>query len=188
MENETQAGSINSDILAGKWKQISGELKAWWGKLTDDDISWIGGQKDKLMGLLQERYGYTREQAQREIDRRLGEYGDQVAGVIASVSAKAQELGATAAKKANEAAPLVGEKMESLATSIRERAPRDDTLGTATTKLAEGLESASSYLQEKKFEHLGEDLKGLVRRYPLQSLLVSFGLGFLFAGRNKTKY
>ena len=96
-----------------------------------------------------------------------------------------RSIGATAAKKANEAAPLIGEKIESLATSIREKAPRDSTLGTATTKVAEGLESASYYLKEKRFEYLGEDLQGLVRRYPLQSLMVGFGLGFLLAGRKK---
>jgi uncharacterized protein YjbJ (UPF0337 family) len=187
MENATQTGSFNRDILAGKWKQISGELKTWWGKLTDDDVHWIGGQKEKLVGLLQERYGYTREQAEQEIERRLQEYGDKVAGVVASVSAKAQEFGAKAAKKANETAPFVGEKMGTLATSIRERAPREGTLGTATTKVAEGLESASYYLQEKRFEHLGDDFRGLVRRYPLQSLLIGFGLGFLLAGGNKKK-
>jgi uncharacterized protein YjbJ (UPF0337 family) len=187
MENATQSGSFNSDILGGKWKQISGELKTWWGKLTDDDVHWIAGQKEKLMGLLQERYGYTREQAEQEIEHRLQEYGDKVGGVVAGVSAKAQEFGAKAAKKANEAAPFVGEKMGTLATSIRERAPRDGTLGTATTKVAEGLESASYYLKEKRFEHVGDDLRGLVRRYPLQSLLVGLGLGFLLAGRNKKK-
>jgi hypothetical protein len=47
------------------------------------------------------------------------------------------------------------------------------------------LESASNYLQEKKFDHLGEDFRGLVRRYPLQSVLVGLGLGFLLAGRKK---
>jgi len=187
MENDMQSSSMNSHVLAGQWKQISGELKSWWGKLTDDDVYWIGGEVDKLTGLLQEKYGYTREQAEQEIDRRLQEYGDKVAGVVASASAKAQELGANAAKKANEAAPVIGEKMESLATSIREKAPRDGTLGTASTKVAEGLESASYYLKEKRFEYLGEDLQGLVRRYPLQSLLVGFGLGFFLSGLNKTK-
>jgi len=185
MENNIETNPVNQDILAGKWKQIRGELKTWWGKLTDDDVDTIGGQKDKLTGLLQEKYGYTREQAEQEIERRFQEYGDKTAGILANVSAKAQELGATAAKKAIEAAPLVGEKMESLATAIRERAPRQGTLGTATTKVAEGLESASHYLQERKFDHLGEDFRGLVRRYPLQSILVGLGLGFLLAGRNK---
>jgi hypothetical protein len=53
--------------------------------------------------------------------------------------------------------------------------------------VAEGLESASYYLKEKKFEYLGEDLRGLIRRYPLQSVLVGFGLGFLLAVRNKKR-
>src|SRR5262245_45677324 len=187
MENDIQSSSMNSHILSRQWKQISGELKSWWGKLTADDVYWVDGEMDKLTGLLQEKYGYTREQAEQEIERRLEKYGGKVAGVVRNVSARAQEFGATAAKKANEAAPLIGEKMESLATSIRERAPRDGTLGTASTSVAEGLESAGYYLKEKKFEYLGEDLRGLVRRYPLQCLLVGFGLGLLLAGRNKIK-
>jgi uncharacterized protein YjbJ (UPF0337 family) len=185
MENNIETGSMNQDILAGKWKQMRGELKTWWGKLTDDDVDRIGGQKDKLIGLLQERYGYTREQAEQEIERRLQEYGDKTEGAVASMSAKVQELGGTAARKANEAAPIIGEKMKSLASVIREKAPREGAIGTTATKVAEGLESASYYLQEKKFDHLGEDFRGLVRRYPLQSLLIGLGLGFLVAGRNR---
>jgi uncharacterized protein YjbJ (UPF0337 family) len=185
MENNIETGSMNQDILAGKWKQMRGELKTWWGKLTDDDVDRIGGQKDKLIGLLQERYGYTREQAEQEIERRLQEYGDKTEGAVASMSAKVQELGGTAARKANEAAPIIGEKMKSLASVIREKAPREGKIGTTATKVAEGLESASYYLQEKKFAHLGEDFRGLVRRYPLQSLLIGLGLGILVAGRNR---
>ncbi len=60
MENNIETDSMNRDILAGKWKQMRDKLKTWWGKLTDDDFDRIGGQKDKLTGLLQERYGYSR--------------------------------------------------------------------------------------------------------------------------------
>jgi hypothetical protein len=101
------------------------------------------------------------------------------------MSVKAREFGATAAKKANEAAPVIGEKMKSLASVIRGKTPREGKIGTTATKVADGLESASNYLQEKKFDHLGEDFRGLVRRYPLQALLVGLGLGFLLAGRKK---
>jgi uncharacterized protein YjbJ (UPF0337 family) len=183
MENNIETGSLNRDILAGKWKQMRGELKTWWGKLTDDDVDRIGGQKDELIGLIQERYGYTREQAEQEIERRLQEYGDKTGGAVASMSAKVQELGGTAARKANEAAPVIGEKMKSLASVIREKAPREGALGTSANKVAKGLESASYYLQEKKFDHLGEDFRGLVRRFPLKTLLIGLGLGFLVAGR-----
>ena len=183
MENNIETNPMNPDILAGKWRQMRGDLKTWWGKLSDDDFERIGGQKDKLIGLIQERYGYAREQAEQEVERRLQEYGDKTGGAVARISARAREFGATAAKKANEAAPVIGEKVKSLASVIRGKAPREGKMGTTATKVAGGLESASTYLQEKKFDYLGEDFRGLVRRYPLQSLLVGLGFGFLLGGR-----
>jgi len=62
---------MNSDVFAGKWKQIRGGAKEWWGKLTDDDLEKVDGKCDKLVGLLQERYGYAREKAEEEINRRV---------------------------------------------------------------------------------------------------------------------
>lgn len=57
---------MNWDQIEGNWKQFQGEAKRRWGKLTDDDMTAISGQKDKLMGKLQERYGYAKEQAEKE--------------------------------------------------------------------------------------------------------------------------
>jgi uncharacterized protein YjbJ (UPF0337 family) len=65
---------MNKDILEGKWKQIRGEAKAWWAKLTDDDLDRAAGKFEVLTGVLQERYGYTRERAAEEIDRRVTEF------------------------------------------------------------------------------------------------------------------
>ncbi len=65
---------MNMDELAGKWKQVRGEAKAWWGKLTDDDLDRAAGKLDVLAGLLQEKYGYTRPHAVDEIDKRVTEY------------------------------------------------------------------------------------------------------------------
>jgi uncharacterized protein YjbJ (UPF0337 family) len=59
---------MNSDTIKGQWMQIKGKLRQQWGKLTDDDITQIQGNAEQLIGKLQERYGYSREQAQREID------------------------------------------------------------------------------------------------------------------------
>ncbi len=59
---------MNWDQIEGKWRQAKGEVKQRWGKLTDDDLTFIGGSKDKLVGRLQERYGFKKEQAQNEID------------------------------------------------------------------------------------------------------------------------
>lgn len=66
---------MNADILRGRWKQMRGELKVWWGRLTDDDLEQIAGHKDKLIGKVQERYGYAREEAEQEVERRLEGFG-----------------------------------------------------------------------------------------------------------------
>ena len=59
---------MNWDQIAGNWKQLKGEVKQRWADLTDDDMTFVEGSKDKLIGRLQERRGITREQAQQEID------------------------------------------------------------------------------------------------------------------------
>jgi len=59
---------VNQDIVAGKWKQLSGKAKAAWGELTDDELTRVEGNADRLAGLIQEKYGKTREQAKREVD------------------------------------------------------------------------------------------------------------------------
>lgn len=59
---------MNWEQLEGNWKQIKGKVKEKWGQLTDDDLTVIGGKRDQLAGKLQERYGYEKEQAERELD------------------------------------------------------------------------------------------------------------------------
>jgi uncharacterized protein YjbJ (UPF0337 family) len=61
-------GILNADILKGKWTQLKGEARLQWGKLTDDDLDQIQGNSEKLLGKLQERYGYAKEDAEREVN------------------------------------------------------------------------------------------------------------------------
>ena len=65
---------MNTDQLQGKWEQIKGEAKIQWGKLTDDDLDQVEGNAQKLAGRIQERYGYEKERAQREVDAFLRDY------------------------------------------------------------------------------------------------------------------
>ena len=60
---------MNTDVLAGQWKQIRGKVQEQWGKLTNDELDQINGRRTELVGLLQERYGYAKDRAEREIDR-----------------------------------------------------------------------------------------------------------------------
>ena len=59
---------MNWDILTGQWKQLKGQAKVKWGKLTDDDLDVIAGKRDQLVGKLQERYGYEKDRAEQEAD------------------------------------------------------------------------------------------------------------------------
>ena len=59
---------MNRDIAEGKWKQIKGVFRDKWGKLTDDDYDHVGGKRDRLVGKIQERYGYAKDRAEREVD------------------------------------------------------------------------------------------------------------------------
>lgn len=58
---------MNQDIIQGQWKQLKGSLKAKFGKLTDDDLARADGNHQYLVGKLQERYGYAKEEAEREV-------------------------------------------------------------------------------------------------------------------------
>jgi uncharacterized protein YjbJ (UPF0337 family) len=58
---------MNWDRVEGNWKQVKGKVKQQWGKLTDDNIDIINGQREILAGKLQESYGITKEEAERQI-------------------------------------------------------------------------------------------------------------------------
>jgi uncharacterized protein YjbJ (UPF0337 family) len=59
---------MNWDRIEGNWKQLKGKVKEKWGKLTDDDLTVIGGKRDQLAGMLQNRYGIAKDEVEREID------------------------------------------------------------------------------------------------------------------------
>jgi uncharacterized protein YjbJ (UPF0337 family) len=204
---------MNQDVFAGQWKQIRGELKSWWGKLADNDCDRIGAQKDKLVGVVQEKYGYTREQAQQEVDRRLEEYSDTMSGPNGSGKRGAAEAAAGVPANAPHEGPIattvaaVASGLEAVEGAISTAASAvaggletaqgavstaasavtggletaQGVVSTAATTVADGLASASSYLQEKEFAEMGTDLTALIRRYPVQSLLVGVGLGYVLA-------
>jgi uncharacterized protein YjbJ (UPF0337 family) len=65
---------MNEDILKGRWKEIKGEIKQTWGKLTDDDLVEVEGKEEQLLGLLQQKYGYAREKAEEEFKEFIDRY------------------------------------------------------------------------------------------------------------------
>lgn len=69
---------MNEDVLAGKWKQIKGGVKVAFAKLTDDDIAEVEGNSERMLGKLQERYGYTREDAESAWNKFVDSVDDKV--------------------------------------------------------------------------------------------------------------
>ncbi|WP_353144044.1 CsbD family protein [Paracoccus sp. (in: a-proteobacteria)] len=59
---------MNWDIIEGKWNQLKGSVREKWGDLTDDELTEVAGKKDKLAGKLQEKYGWTKEHADEQIN------------------------------------------------------------------------------------------------------------------------
>jgi len=62
---------MNNDIFEGKWKQLKGSIQTNWGKITDSDLDRIEGSRERLVGMVQERYGKDKEQARKEVDEYL---------------------------------------------------------------------------------------------------------------------
>ena len=144
---------MNEDIFAGQWKQMKGSLKSWWGQFSDEDFDRIGGQKDRLIGWVQEKYGRSRDQAAEEVDARLKEYNDRYGSKVGDLKARALGVGETVVGKASEAA----------------------------TAMRSGVEKASSYFQEKTFDSIGADISAIVRKYPMQAVLIGIAVGIWLA-------
>ena len=94
---------------------------------------------------------------------------------------KAQDIGQQAADKADAATTTVGEKMTDVAQTIRQKAPATGTAATVADTAADTLERAGTYLQQQDLNDMRADLENIIRRYPVQSLLVGLGVGYLLA-------
>ena len=141
---------MNDDIFTGQWTQLRGSLKSWWGRLTDDDLDRISGQKDRLVGLVQEKYGQTREQAEREVEQRLREFGGG-GGIGAKLKSGVSEIGSNLSNKAREASSVVSSRVD----------------------------SARAYLHERSGNELLDDVVDAIQRYPVYASFVGLGVGYI---------
>lgn len=106
---------------------------------------------------------------------------DQAKDAASSVAHTVGEAGCSVGEKANEATSAVGGGMKSLAGTIRENTPREGMLGTASSAVADTLESGGRYLQEENLSGMAKDITNLIRRNPIPAVLVGIGFGFMLA-------
>ena len=114
---------MNADILEGKWNQLKGEVKKQWGDLTNDDLDRIEGERAKLEGRLQERYGYSRQQAQDEVDKFLARVDNEMGDLRDTVESKVQEAQARLQDQVSEAKDTLESKAGTYNKQVRQAAP-----------------------------------------------------------------
>jgi uncharacterized protein YjbJ (UPF0337 family) len=173
-EPQPRRGSNNRDTFAGQWPQLRGQVRSWWGQLTDADVDKIAGEKDALVGLLQERYGYARERAEQEVERRVQAYHDQ--GEASGV----RQMGETVNTAAHDVAARLTETAGAVGATVQE------TAATAARAVADTVKGAGGYLQATGMDRITGDVTGLIRRYPVSAVLIGLGIGLL-VGRSLGK-
>jgi hypothetical protein len=102
-------------------------------------------------------------------------------GIVANVGEKAQEMASTVGEKVTQGVSAVAGGMQSLGSTIREKAPHSGMMGATAATVADSLERGGRYLEEEGLQGLGEDMTEMIRKNPIPALLIGFGLGFLLA-------
>jgi len=97
------------------------------------------------------------------------------------VAGKAQDLGQQAVDRADDATTTVGEKMTDVAQTIREKAPTTGPVANVADTAADTLQRAGTYLQQQDLADIRSDLEGIIRRHPMESMLIGLGVGYLLA-------
>lgn len=107
---------MNWNIVEGKWKQVSGNLKDTWGKFTDSDITQLSGKKDHLVGLVQERYGVMKDEAEKQVDAWVEKLN------LNDAKEEAKDAGASLKDKAADMVQNVKDKMSDMAQTAQDKA------------------------------------------------------------------
>lgn len=98
-----------------------------------------------------------------------------------NLMSQSRDIAGNLGEKAGQALSSVGEQIHTLASNLRERVPQEGMLGSAAAMVADGLETGSQYIQQQNFDDMMEDVSTVIRRYPIQSVLIGMGVGFLVA-------
>jgi len=146
---------MNWSTMQGNWKEAKGKVKSQWGRLTDDDLTQIEGNKDRLIGVLQQKYGLAKDKAEAQLEEFLSSSDE---GTIAKVKENVQAVVDQGMEKGKE---LVHQGKEALHHG------------------KEVLQHGKEYVQSTSVTDMAGDLKDLIHRHPVYSAVIGVGIGFL---------
>jgi F0F1-type ATP synthase assembly protein I len=133
-------------------------------------------QRDEERGLSQ-----TAADVKNKAKDAASSVAEKARDVASSVAGQAKDVASGIGERASEATTNVGSGMQSLAGTIRDKAPHEGMVGAAASSVANALESGGKYLQEQGLGGMGRDLTNLIRRNPIPAMLVGVGIGYLLA-------
>jgi len=128
-----------------------------------------------------EKVGEKAEELTTAAGQKVASVAEKARDMARDAGNRAGDLAKNVGHKADEAVSSVGGQIKSLAGTIREKAPHEGMIGSTASAVASTLESGGEYLQEHDLRGMANDMTNLIRRYPIQSLLVGIGVGFLIA-------
>lgn len=149
---------MNWTTLQGNWNETKGKVKTQWGRLTDDDLTQIQGQKDRLVGVIQQKYGIARDKAEQQLDEFLS-------GADGFVG-RAKETAHEAVQRVKDTAQDVVDRGRDYVDQGRDYVERNYREGR-------------DYVQNTSSGDMARDLRDLIGRNPVQSAILGIGLGFL---------
>jgi hypothetical protein len=157
-------------------------------KSKEEEIMTYDPNRPTTYGATQRELDHAADKAHTTIDDARDKAQDiaddiknKTAQISGQVSEKAAQVGGQVAEKADAATTTVGEKMSDAAQAIRQNAPDSGALASAADTAADGLQRAGDYLQRQDLTDMRADLENLIRRHPMESLLIGFGLGYVLA-------
>jgi uncharacterized protein YjbJ (UPF0337 family) len=152
----------NWDEIESNWKQLKGEAKQQWSKLTDEDVELVKGKYDELLGLIQKRYGHAREQAEREINdwaKRLK--STDIATEVMALRDEVAKLSASFGELVRQQAAATGKQFRGALDDARER------IGNSAADAEACVHSA------------GAELEASIKRNPLPAVMVAMVAGLI---------
>jgi hypothetical protein len=149
--------------------------------MTYDPNRTTSGATEREIDRTIDRTANTAHQAADSVSDKAQQVASNVQDKAQQAMDKAQDLGTQAVDRADAATTTVGEKMTDVAQTIRQKAPTTGTVANVADTAADTLERAGSYLQQQDLADMRGDLESMIRRYPTQSLLIGFGIGYLLA-------
>jgi uncharacterized protein YjbJ (UPF0337 family) len=149
---------MNWSQFEGRWNDVKGQVKERWGRLSDDDLTRVEGKRDRLVGLIQQKYGIAKEKAEDEIN---------------DWATKAQGLMERAKEGMQQGFERARDTVQQGFQSVREG------YETAQEKVVDAYDQSKRYLQQSSWGDMATDVRDLIGRHPLPAVLIGVGIGYM---------